>query len=227
MDAGVLEARCSPAMPGRPTADPAIIDLDDATFLFIRARPGLLKIADRILGSPNEAEDVIQEAWLRWQGQDREVVLNPLALLRTTTARLAVNVLQSAHRRRESSATPWLPETMDTRATPEAAAERQDTVERVVFLLMETLTPKQRAAYVLREGFGYSYDQLAELLQLSVVNARQQISRAQQRLMARRRKQPVDAVVYRRLVGAFLAAARSGDLAVLEEVLTADAFGQR
>ncbi|QFR02312.1 RNA polymerase subunit sigma-24 [Streptomyces phaeolivaceus] len=191
--------------------------------VFVRARPGLLRIAQRILGNANDAEDVLQEAWLRWQGTDRARVVNPSALLRTTTVRLALNVVQSAWRRRESCASPWLPEFMDDRATPEVLVERRDAVERAVRLLMETLTPRQRAAYVLREGFGCPYGRIAELLCLGVANTRQQVVRAQQRLAAGHRGQPVDSVAQRRLVEAFLMAAHSGDLGRLERVLCADA----
>ena len=99
-------------------------------------------------------------------------------------------------------------------------AERHDAVERAVRLLMETLTPTQRAAYVLREGFGCPYDRIAGFLGIGVANARQQVSRAQDRLTANRRRQPVDAVAHRRLVQAFLTAARSGDLVPLETVLS-------
>lgn len=202
------------------TADPTVGDLDAAASVFVRARPGLLKIAGRIVGNENDAEDVIQEAWLRWQGTDRTLVLNPSALLRTTTVRLALNVVQSAWRRRESCASPWLPELLDDRVTPEVVVEQQDTVEQAVLLLMETLTPTQRAVYVLREGFGCPYGRIAEILQLTVGNTRQQVARAQQRLAADRRSQPVDSVEHRRLVQAFLAAARSGDLAPLERLLS-------
>ncbi|WP_399880891.1 sigma-70 family RNA polymerase sigma factor [Streptomyces sp. BBFR51] len=203
-------------------ADQGSDELGEAVSVFVRARPGLLRIAGHILGDAGDAEDVLQETWVRWQGTDRTVVLNPSALLRTTTVRLAINVLHSARRRRESSASPWLPESADDRVTPEAVAERQDAVERAVFLLLETLTPRQRTAYLLREGFGYPYARIAEILGLSVVNARQQVARAQDRLGAERCKRPVDSVEHRRLVQAFLAAARFGDLARLEEVLTAD-----
>lgn len=202
------------------TADPTIGDLDAATSVFVRARPGLLRIAGRIVGNANEAEDVIQEAWLRWQGTDRTLVLNPSALLRTTTSRLALNVVQSAWRRRESCASPWLPELLDDRVSPEAVAEQRDAVEAAVLLLMETLTPSQRAAYVLREGFGYPYGRISEVLRLSIANARQQVTRAQQRLATGHCRRPVDSVAHRRLVQAFLAAARSGDLAGLEQVLS-------
>lgn len=201
-------------------------DLDDAMSVFVRARPGLLKVANQILGNASDAEDVLQETWLRWQGTDRTVVLSPWALLRTTTVRLAVNVVQSAWRRRESCTSPWLPEPVDSHATPEAAAEQQDAVEGAVLLMMETLTPTQRAAYLLREGFGYPYVQISELLCISVANTRQQVSRAHQRLADSRRRRPVGAIAHRRLVQAFFAAARSGDVGHLEWVLAADAGEQ-
>ncbi|MEU5346344.1 MULTISPECIES: sigma-70 family RNA polymerase sigma factor [unclassified Streptomyces] len=225
MDTHLAEAGQGREMAG-VTASPTIDELDDATSVFVRARPGLLKIANRIVGNASEAEDVIQEAWLRWQGTDRTIVLNPSALLRTTTVRLAINVVQSAWRRRESCASTWLPEMMDTHATPEAEAEQQDAVERAVLLLMERLTPRQRAAYVLREGFGYPYSQISEILRLSVANARQQVTRAQKCLAANHRRQPVDSVAHRRLVQAFFTAAQSGDLAPLERVLSMDAGQQ-
>jgi RNA polymerase sigma-70 factor (ECF subfamily) len=170
MDAHLTETRQS-----RETAGTSVTALDDATWVFVRARPGLLALARQILGNAHEAEDVIQETWLRWQGADRTAVSNPSALLRTTTVRLAINVVQSAWKRRESCVGPSFPDRMDCDANPEAVAERQDAVERAVLLLMETLTPRQRAAYVLREGFGYPYDRIAETLHLSVVNTCRQV----------------------------------------------------
>ncbi|MEV7030333.1 sigma-70 family RNA polymerase sigma factor [Streptomyces sp. NPDC093272] len=222
MDTTLMEARREPGVQDAP-ALPDIAELDDAVAVFTRTRPSLLHIAHRIVGSPTEAEDVVQEVWLRLQGTDRTVVKNPSALLRTITARLAVNVALSARRRREVSASPWIPDTADLDVSPESVAERQDTVAHAVALLLATLTPRQRAAYVLREGFGYSYDGIAALLHLSVVNARQQVARAQQRLGSRRHRQEVDPVAHRRLVQAFLGAARTGELAHLERVLVADA----
>src|SRR3954468_9497101 len=152
----------------RETTGASVIALDDATWVFVQARPGLLTLARHILGNAHEAEDVIQETWLRWQDVDRTAVSNAPALLRTTTVRLAINVVQSAWKRRESCDSPSLPERVDHHAGPEEVAERQDAVERAVLLLMETLTPRQRAAYVLREGFGCPYDRIAEILHLSV-----------------------------------------------------------
>jgi len=211
----------------RETASTSLMALDDATWVFVRARPGLLTLARQIVGNAHEAEDVIQETWLRWQGTDRTAVSNPSALLRTTTVRLAINVVRSAWKRRESCASPSLPERMDHHPSPEAVAERQDAVERAVLLLMETLTPSQRAAYILREGFGYPYDRIAEILHLSVVNTRQQVARSQRRLTMHHRREPVDSVAHRRLVQAFFSAAQTGDLGHLERVLSTAASGRR
>ncbi|MFC8430096.1 sigma-70 family RNA polymerase sigma factor [Streptomyces sp. NPDC057253] len=224
MDTHVSETRKS-----RETAGTSAIALDDATWLFVQARPALLTLARQIVGNAHEAEDVLQEAWLRWQGADRRAVSNPSALLRKTTVRLAINVVQSAWKRRESCVGPSFPERMDDEANPEAVAARQDAVERAVLLLMETLTARQRAAYVLREGFGYPYDRIAEILHLSVVNTRQQVARAQRRLTGDlngdHRGQPVDSVAHRRLVQAFFSAAQTGDLGHLERVLSTAANG--
>jgi RNA polymerase sigma-70 factor (ECF subfamily) len=221
MGAQLVEARQG-IEHARSGVDPTNGELDDAVATFLRARPRLLQIAYRILGDVPEAEDVVQEAWLRWQTTDRTVVANPPALLATTTTRLAINVFQSARRCRESSASPWLPEPADTGEDPEMAAERLEAVERVVQLLMETLTPAERAAYVLRKGLGYPYRQIAAVLHLGVANTRQLVRRAHLHLATNRRRQPVDWAAHRRLVEAFVAAARDGNLTGLEELLSSD-----
>jgi RNA polymerase sigma factor (sigma-70 family) len=218
MDKYMLEARVL-SMTGGHETPLTIDDLENAVSLYLRNRPALLKIAYRILDNESEAEDVVQEVWLRLQCTDRTFVRSPQALLRTITVRLAINSVQSAYRRRERSATPWFPEASAPGPSPESGAEQQDTMERAVWLLLETLTPPQRAAFVLREGFGYPYERIGGLLHLSVVNARQQVARAQQRLGAKRHRQPVDSISHRRLVQAFLAAAQGGDLDRLEQVL--------
>jgi RNA polymerase sigma-70 factor (ECF subfamily) len=221
MDTYLLDAEHSSSASGR-AATSAIADLEDAASMYLRTRPSLLKIAYRILENESEAEDVVQEVWVRLQCTDRSLVRSPQALLRAITVRLAINSVQSAYRRRERSASPWLPDTLDPCPSPETGAEQRDTVERGVSLLLETLTPRQRAAFVLREGFGYPYERIAGLLHLSVVNARQQVSRAQQRLNGGYPRQPVDSIAHRRLVRAFLAAAQGGDMNLLEQALLAD-----
>jgi RNA polymerase sigma factor (sigma-70 family) len=226
VDTQLVETRQGPEQ-ASAAASQLTVELDDATAVFLRARPRLLKIAYRILGDMGEAEDVVQEAWLRWQTTDRTLVLNPSALLATTTTRLAINVLQSARRRRESSASPWLPEPGAVGVDPETAAEQLESVEQALLLLMETLTPTERAAYLLREGLGYPYRQVSEVLDLGLANVRQLVRRAHQHLATDRCRRPVDAEAHRRLVRAFLAAARSGSLADIEELLFADVGRQR
>ena len=109
-----------------------------------------------MLGSATEAEDLVQEVWLRWQTYDRSEVANPGAFLATATTRLAINELQSARERRETYIGPWLPEPVDTSADPYLGAERGEALEFAALLLMEKLTPNERAAYILREAFDYS-----------------------------------------------------------------------
>ncbi|WP_327696538.1 sigma-70 family RNA polymerase sigma factor [Streptomyces sp. NBC_00459] len=196
-------------------------DLDEAAEVFQRLRPRLFGIAYRVLGSVSEAEDVVQDAWVRWQGTDRGVVLDPGAFLARTTTRLAINVAQSARVRREAYVGQWLPEFVDTRVDPQVGAERGEALELAVLLVLEKLNPVERAAYVLREAFDYPYDEIAGMLQLAQANTRQIVSRARKRLSAERRDS-VDAAEHRRLLEAFVAAARHGDVAALENVLSAD-----
>jgi RNA polymerase sigma-70 factor (ECF subfamily) len=195
--------------------------LDEATKVFMAARPQLFGIAYRVLGSTTEAEDVLQEAWLRWQRAERGAVREPKAFLATVTARLAINLAQSARVRRESYIGPWLPEPVDTRADPQLGAERAEALDLAVLLLLERLNPVERAAYVLREAFDYPYRQIADMLESSETNTRQLVSRARKRLSAERRK-PVSATEHRRLMEVFLTAAQTGDLAVLENILSED-----
>jgi RNA polymerase sigma-70 factor, ECF subfamily len=196
-------------------------DLQSAVGAFNEARPRLFGIAYRMLGSVAEAEDIVQEAWLRWQQTDRDVVRNPAAFLTTVTTRLAINTAESARVRREQYVGPWLPEPVDTSADPSLGAENAEALESAVLMLLEKLGPEQRAAYVLRQAFGYSYDQIAEILTTSPANARQLVSRAQKHVESSR-KEPVDPAKHRELLDAFVAAARDGDVMRLEQVLAAE-----
>ncbi|MEV5761719.1 RNA polymerase sigma-70 factor [Streptomyces tendae] len=195
--------------------------LDQATKDFLSARPQLFGIAYRVLGSAAEAEDIVQETWLRWQSTDRSKVHEPAAFLTTVATRLAINVAQSARVRRESYVGPWLPEPVDTTQDPHLGAERAEAVEMAVLLLLEKLNPVERAAYVLREAFDYPYGRIAEILETSEANTRQLVSRGRKHLSAER-KEAVTPTAHRRLLEVFLSAARTGDLSVLEDVLTAD-----
>jgi RNA polymerase sigma-70 factor (ECF subfamily) len=195
--------------------------LDQATKDYLSARPRLFGIAYRVLGSAVEAEDVMQETWLRWQNTDRTKVLEPAAFLTTVATRLAINLAQSARVRRESYVGPWLPEPVDTTEDPQLGAERAEALEMAVLLLLEKLNPVERTAYVLREAFDYPYGRVSEILETSEANARQLVSRARRHLAAERRER-VTPAAHRRLLEVFLSAARTGDLSVLEDVLTAD-----
>jgi RNA polymerase sigma-70 factor (TIGR02957 family) len=196
-------------------------DLDEAATIFTGVRPRLFGIAYRMLGSVSEAEDLVQDVWLRWQVTDRSVVHNPGAFLATTTTRLAINELKSARARRETYIGPWLPEPIDTSADPFLGAERGEALELAVLMLMEKLTPHERAAYVLREAFDYPYAQVADILQSTEPAVRQLVSRARKHV-AGERKIPVPQTAQRELLATFLEAARTGDLEALEKLFAAD-----
>ncbi|MCK2218665.1 RNA polymerase sigma-70 factor [Actinomadura sp. ATCC 31491] len=196
-------------------------DLDAAARVFAEVRPRLFGIAYRMLGSAAEAEDLVQDVWLRWQAYDRATVEHPPAFLATTITRLAINAAQSARARRETYPGPWLPEPVDTGADPYLGAERGEALGFAVLLLLERLSPTERAAYVLREAFEYSYREIAAIVQLNEPAVRQLVSRARKRLLGERRK-PVTGAEQRRLLTAFVAAARAGDLRALEELFAAD-----
>jgi RNA polymerase sigma-70 factor (ECF subfamily) len=195
--------------------------LDQATRDFMAARPRLFGIAYRVLGSAAEAEDIVQEAWLRWQTTDRSDIQEPAAFLSTVTTRLAINYAQSARVRREAYIGPWLPEPVDTSTDPQLGAERAEALDLAVLFLLEKLNPVERAAYVLREAFNYPYKHIANILETSEANTRQLVSRARRHLSAERRE-PVSSAAHRRLLEVFLTAAQTGNLSALEDVLTAD-----
>ena len=200
----------------------AVSDADAASFHTVR--PRLFGIAYRVLGSSTEADDVVQDAWVRWQGTDRSKVRDAAAFLAATTMRLAINVGQSARMRHEASI--GLPgiEPVDPGADPSLAPEQREALELAVRTLLEKLSPTERAVYVLREGFDYPYRHIADLLALSELNARQLITRARRRLSGEQRR-PVGTAEQQRLVDAFAAAAQTGDIAGLEELLAEDVGG--
>jgi RNA polymerase sigma-70 factor (ECF subfamily) len=199
---------------------------DRTTDEFLEVRQRLLAIAYRTLGSWVEAEDVVQDAWLRWHGYDRALVVNPTAFLVTTTTRLAINAASSARMRREALVGPSQPEPVDPAADPAAGIERESTLELGMRVLLERLGPVERAAYIFRQAFDYPYPQIASMLQISEANARQIVSRAHRKLSSERRRvaEPIDG---RRLVMAFTAAARRGEIARLEDLLVRGAVDGR
>ena len=190
--------------------------------VFVDMRRRLFAIAYRILGNAAAAEDVVQDAWLRWQTIDRSVVLNAPAFLATTTTRLAINLAQSARLRREVYPGKWLPEPVDTRLDPQSEVEQGEALEQAVLVLLSTLSPKERAAYVLREAFNYPYRQIAGILQLAEANARQLVARARKRVADNKPRPPARSAERQRLLDAFIAAAQKGDLSALEEHFASD-----
>jgi RNA polymerase sigma-70 factor (ECF subfamily) len=201
---------------GVPSQPSSLVN-DDGLPAFLHARPRMFGIAYRMLGSVAEAEDIVQDVWVRWPTTDRSPVRHPLAFLVAATTRLAINVLQSARARRETCMGPRLPELVDTCTDPGAGAERDEALNGAVLLLLEKLLPTERAAYVLREAFNYGYREIAAILRVEEANARQLVTRAREHLSSGRRA-PVTRGEQRRLLSAFVTAARTGDLARLESL---------
>jgi RNA polymerase sigma-70 factor, ECF subfamily len=196
-----------------------VSEADAASFQRVRQR--LFGIAYRVLGSASDADDVVQDAWLRWHRTDRTEVLDAPSFLAITTTRLAINVIQSARARHETHIGPQLFDQVDSCADPLLDAQRRESLESAVGALLEKLSPAERAVYVLREAFDYPYRAIAEVLALSEANARQLMARARRGLAGERRR-PVDPRERRRLLRAFAVAAETGELARLEQLLTAD-----
>ena len=198
-----------------------IMTYDDGLSAFMSVRPRLFGIAYRMLGSAAEAEDIVQDVWVRWQTADRSLVRDAAAFLVTTATRLAINVIQSARSRRETPVGSWLPEPVDTSADPGSGAERGEALELAVLVLLEKLSRAERAAYILREAFDYSYRDIAKVLRLEEANARQVVTRARQHV-ANGRRMPASSTEQRRLLDSFIAAAQLGDVASLEGLLASN-----
>lgn len=192
---------------------------------FGRQRPRLLGLAYRMLGSAADAEDVVQDAYLRWQRAEPGSVRAPSAWLVTVTTNLCLNVLDSTPRRRERPAGSWLPEpvlTADGSLGPMETVEQRDTVSLAFLVLAERLPSAERAIFVLREAFGYRHREVAELVELSESNCRQLHRRARERLAGARVPLSGDTYGNRALVAQFLDATRGGDLAELKRMLAED-----
>ena len=181
-------------------------------------------VAYRMLGSVSEAEDVAQEALLRLTRQDGPID-EPAAWITTVVTRLSINVLRSARTRRESYVGPWLPEPLleDPAPGPASRAELADSLSLALLVLLERLTPVERAAYLLREVFGYEYAEIAGIIEQTEVNSRQLVTRARKHLEASRPRFDADEAARDALLERFLAAAEEGDLEALEELLAKDA----
>ncbi len=197
------------------------VDTDSGLAEFQALRPRLFGIAYRMLGSATDAEDALQDAWLRWQTVDRSTVRSPEAFLVRMVTNLCLTALDSARARREVYVGPWLPEpvlTADGELGPLDDAVQRESISFALLALLERLPPAERAAYVLREAFGYSAREVAELIGTSEANARQLHSRAR-RHVALDERRTVDPQTWVDLVQRFFAAAREGDVESLEAML--------
>jgi RNA polymerase sigma-70 factor (ECF subfamily) len=191
---------------------------------FLAVRPRLFSVAYRMLGSASEAEDVLQDAYLRWQAAPRDEVRSVQAYLTSTVVRLSIDVLRSARVQREAYIGPWLPEPLvvDSGPGPAESAELADSVSLAFLVLLEELTPVERAVFLLREVFGYDYPTVASMVGKSEANCRQLVVRGRQRVAERRTRFEADSAHGRQLTAQFLTACITGDLAGLLELLAED-----
>ncbi|WP_328306222.1 RNA polymerase sigma factor SigJ [Actinomycetospora sp. NBC_00405] len=193
---------------------------------FERSRPHLQAIAYRLLGSAGEAEDLVQETFLRWQATDVDRIEVPEAWLTKVLTNLCLHQLTSARARRETYVGPWLPEPLlagDPMLGPADTAEQRESVSYAVLTLMERLSPSERAVYVLREAFAYPHREIAEILDITEAASQQNFHRARKHVAYGTARSDIDRAAARRIVEEFLAAATSGQTDELVRLLTEDA----
>ena len=192
--------------------------------VFEAHRDLMFAVAYRMLGSIADAEDAVQDAWLRWSAEPRADVASPRAYLSRVIANTSLNRLRSARARRETYVGPWLPEPLLTEAGPDAEerAELAESVSVAMLVVLESLTPDERAVFVLREVFGFSFAEIGAALGRSDAAVRQLAHRAREHVQARRPRFEVDWDQQREVTERFLAAAAGGDLAGLVTVLAPD-----
>jgi RNA polymerase sigma-70 factor (TIGR02957 family) len=195
---------------------------DAATEEFLAHRNLLFTVAYEMLGSAADAEDVLQETWLRWAGVDLGAVRDPRAYLVRVTTRQALSRLRTLGRRKESYVGPWLPEPLLTAPDVAEDVELAESVSMAMLLVLETLTPAERAVFVLREVFDLAYDEIAEAVGKSPAAVRQIAHRARAHVAARRPREPVSPAQTRDALEAFQRAAETGDLQRLLDILAPD-----
>jgi RNA polymerase sigma-70 factor, ECF subfamily len=189
--------------------------------LFDRARPRLLGLGYRLLGSRMDAEDLVQDAWFRWSEADSDGIDDPQAWLVTVVTRLGIDRLRQLKRRRESYVGPWLPEPLlEEGESAEGLAEMASDLSMAFLLALERLGAQERAAFLLREVFDYPYDEIAAMLGKSEAASRQIISRAKARLREGRPRFRVDPQAHRQLVERFVATVASGDADAFVDLLS-------
>ncbi|GGS65868.1 RNA polymerase sigma-70 factor [Nonomuraea spiralis] len=195
---------------------------DTATEAFVTHRNLLFTVAYEMLGSAADAEDVLQETWLRWSSVDLGAVRDHRAFLVRVVTRQALTRLRTLRRRKESYVGPWLPEPLLTAPDVAEDVELADSVSMAMLLVLETLQPTERAVFVLREVFGLDYDEIAEAVGKTPVTVRQIAHRARGHVAARRPRAAVSAEQTRQALGAFQRAVETGDLRGLLDLLAPD-----
>ncbi|WP_040493847.1 RNA polymerase sigma factor SigJ [Ilumatobacter nonamiensis] len=199
-----------------------------ATEFFEAERPRLMRLAYRMLGTPDDADDVVQDAWLRWQGTTLDDVENPAAWLTTVTTRLSIDRLTSARRRRETYVGPWIPEpltvdpTADSPIDPAASAIGGEGLELGLLRVLETLGPVERAVFLLHDVFGYPFDEVATVVGKSVPATRQTAKRARDRVRSGRPRIDPEPDDVDKWSAAFLGAVVNGDVDELMAMMTDD-----
>ena len=193
-----------------------------ATATFQEQRRRLMGVSYRILGSIADAEDVVQDAWLRWSATDVATVNNPEAYLTTVVTRLSLDRLRTLKARREVYSGPWLPEPVTAETDPQAAAELADSLSLALLVVLETLSPLERAAFVLREVFAEPYAEVAETLGRDEAAVRQLVSRARKHVDAGGARYRADRDTHNEVVERFVAACQNADLDALLAVLAPD-----
>lgn len=186
---------------------------------FDALRPRLVGVAYGLLGSVTEAEDVVQDAWIRLQRTDYEEIDDLTGWLVTTTSRLALDVLRSARHRREAYVGPWLPEPVETAPDPADSVTLAESVSWAMMVVLETLSPAERTAFVLHDLFGLSFDEIATALGRSPAGCRKLASRARAHIDSRTPRFDVDPTTHHEVVEAFADAATTGDLEGLLQIL--------
>ncbi|MGF6156267.1 RNA polymerase sigma-70 factor (ECF subfamily) [Ensifer sp. KUDG1] len=188
---------------------------EDAAAVFDPLRPKLVRVAYRMLGSVADAEDMVQEAFIRWMGADRTSVREPEAFLRRTVTRLCLDQLKSARLKRETYVGPWLPD-------PVVEEEPEDDVTLPLMLALERLSPLERAAFLLHDVFGQSFDEVAATIERDAAACRQLAARARTHVRAERPRFEIEQQRGLELANAFFAASRHGDMKTLGAMLAAD-----
>jgi RNA polymerase sigma-70 factor (ECF subfamily) len=202
---------------------------DTSTALFEKHRPHLLGLAYRMLGEMSGAEDIVQEAWLRWRREDPETIRDPRAWLSAVTVRLALDALRSARARREKYVGPWLPEPLmpdDMRAlaadTPAAHAELASDLSLALLHVLERLSPEERAALILHDAFDCDYAEIAEMLNKNEAACRKLVSRARERVKADRPRYTISKEQHLEMIGRFAQAVASGNASHMAQLFAKD-----